>query len=122
MNQSTTESTVRTPVPQRPTLSPFAFAGRILPNRVVLAPMTRVSAGVEGIPTPRMRRYYGDFARGGFAAVITEGTYTDFDASQGYEGQPGMVNDLQQDAWRGIADEVRREGSYHRNAYRLRSG
>ncbi len=73
--------------------------------------MTRVSAGVEGVPTPRMRPYYGDFARGGFGVVITEGTYTDTDASQGYEGQPGMVNDLQQDAWRVIADEVRLEGS-----------
>ncbi len=94
MNLLTTGPTARSCAPKRPILSQFVFAGRTLPNRVVLAPMTRVSAGVEGIPTPRMRRYYGDFARGGFGVVITEGTYTDADASQAYEGQPGMVNGL----------------------------
>ena len=49
MNQLTTRSTMRTRASKRPILSQFAFAGRTLPNRVVLAPLTRVSAGVEGV-------------------------------------------------------------------------
>ena len=58
----------------RPVLSSTWCFGRLLPNRTVVAPMSRVSATEDGLATGRMQRYYGAFARGGFAVVITEGT------------------------------------------------
>ena len=57
-----------------PLLSSASFLGRSLPNRTVVAPMSRVSAAEGGLATQRMQRYYAAFARGGFAVVITEGT------------------------------------------------
>lgn len=55
-----------------------------LRNRFAVAPMTRVSATAEGVPTQRMADYYASFADGGFGLVLTEGLYTDKAFSQGY--------------------------------------
>ena len=85
--------------------------GRTLPNRLAVAPMSRVSATHGGLPTDHMKTYYSDFARGGFAIVITEGTYTDEDASQGYDRQPGIANNRQADAWAPIAAAIASAGS-----------
>lgn len=82
-----------------------------LRNRLSVAPMTRVSATAEGVPTTRMRDYYEGFARGGFGLVITEGIYTDRAFSQGYLYQPGLTDDAQQAAWHGIVDRVHAHGA-----------
>ncbi|MCA9418410.1 MAG: NADH:flavin oxidoreductase [Candidatus Omnitrophica bacterium] len=87
-------------------LAPVTAFGRNLRNRTVVAPMTRISATQDGLATERMKCYYGDYARGGFGMVITEGTYTDLDASQGYTGQPGIATAIQAEAWRGVAEEI----------------
>ncbi|HEY9438130.1 MAG TPA: NADH:flavin oxidoreductase [Streptomyces sp.] len=89
---------------------PALEAGRIADlkteNRLVVSPMTRVSATADGTPTQEMAGYYEDFARGGFGLVITEGTYTDTVYSQGYLNQPGIVSDRHMAAWREITDRV----------------
>ncbi|MDJ0460092.1 NADH:flavin oxidoreductase, partial [Arthrobacter sp. NQ7] len=62
-----------------PNLEPLWTSLRIgpteLPNRVALAPMTRVSATEDGHATGRMASYYSRFAAGGFGLLITEGIY-----------------------------------------------
>lgn len=75
-------------------------------NRLAVAPMTRISATPSGVPTPAMREYYARFAKGGFGLVITEGLYTDSAFSQGYPGQPGLVNDEQGREWASITKEI----------------
>ena len=65
--------------------APVTLGTLRLPNRIVVAPMTRVSATDGGQATARMARYYADYARGGFGLIIAEGTYPDHDASQGYD-------------------------------------
>lgn len=95
----------------RPVLSPVELFGRRLRNRLAVAPMTRVSASGDGLATDRMRGYYRNFARGGFAIVITEGTYTDKDASQGYDRQPGIANRRQAKSWAPIATAISDHGS-----------
>jgi len=95
----------------RPVLSPVEMFGRRLRNRLAVAPMTRVSAHGEGLATDRMKDYYRDFARGGFAIVITEGTYTDKDASQGYDRQPGITDRRQASSWAPIATAIADQGS-----------
>ncbi|MBO4123352.1 NADH:flavin oxidoreductase [Cupriavidus gilardii] len=97
--------------PARPTLfDPGDLGGMALPNRLVVAPMTRISATPEGVPTPTMVDYYAGFARGGFGLVITEGTYTDRAFSQGYAGQPGLTDSEQARAWRAVTDAVHDAG------------
>ena len=95
----------------RAVLSSASCFGRSLPNRAVVAPMSRVSATEGGLATQSMQRYYGGFAKGGFSVVITEGTYTDTDASQGYDGQPGIATQAQAEAWRPVANEIRDAGA-----------
>lgn len=97
--------------PARPTLfDPGDLGGMAVPNRLVVAPMTRISATPEGVPTPTMVDYYAGFARGGFGLVITEGTYTDRAFSQGYAGQPGLIDSEQARAWRAVTDAVHDAG------------
>jgi 2,4-dienoyl-CoA reductase-like NADH-dependent reductase (Old Yellow Enzyme family) len=82
-----------------------------LTNRLAVAPMTRVSAAPDGTPTAEMADYYGQFARGGFGFVISEGTYTDTSHSQGYLNQPGLAIDRHIDGWRRVTDAVHAAGS-----------
>ena len=96
---------------RRPMLSEVELFGRTLRNRLAVAPMSRVSATDDGLATNRMTRYYREFARGGFGIVITEGTYTDEDASQGYDRQPGIANQRQAKSWAPVASAIAGAGS-----------
>jgi 2,4-dienoyl-CoA reductase-like NADH-dependent reductase (Old Yellow Enzyme family) len=90
---------------QRVTLNQLA-----LKNRVMVAPMTRISASVDGVPGERMQQYYARFARGGFGTIITEGMYIDEFWSQTYAFQAGLVNAKQIAGWRAITDRVHQCG------------
>ena len=52
---------------------PFKLKGLNLPNRVVMAPMTR-SFSPGGIPTEDVARYYRRRAEGAVGFIISEGT------------------------------------------------
>lgn len=79
-------------------------------NRLVVAPMTRVTASENGVASPRMKVYYEDFARGGFALTITEGIYIDRTWSQTYAFQAGLVSSEQATAWHAVTDAVHQQG------------
>ncbi|BAS06751.1 putative 12-oxophytodienoate reductase 2 [Arthrobacter sp. Hiyo4] len=91
--------------------SPVRIGATELPNRVALAPMTRVSATAEGHATDRMASYYEKFARGGFGLIITEGMYIDTQHSQGYLYQPGIATESQAEAWKQVVDASHRSGA-----------
>lgn len=93
-----------------PTLTPLRIGAIDLKNRWAVAPMSRVSATADGVPTSEMADYYRDFARGGFGVVITEGTYTDTTHSQGYLNQPGLAAEIHVEGWRRVTDSVHGEG------------
>lgn len=90
--------------------TPWQLGGLELSNRLAVAPMTRISATPEGMPTEMMARYYARFARGGFGLVVTEGIYTDQSYSQGYANQPGLSNLAQAEGWRSVVDAVHTAG------------
>lgn len=81
---------------------------RELPNRTVVAPMSRVSATDKGLATSEMVDYYTSFATGGFSVVITEGIYTDQYSSQSYNNQPGLVTIAQTKSWEKVTASVHR--------------
>lgn len=93
-----------------PLFAPWQLNGLDLSNRLAVAPMTRISATPEGMPTDMMARYYERFARGGFGLVITEGIYTDQAYSQGYANQPGLSDLEQAKGWRPVVDAVHAAG------------
>jgi 2,4-dienoyl-CoA reductase-like NADH-dependent reductase (Old Yellow Enzyme family) len=99
-------------LPPRPSvLHPFRLRTIDLRNRAVVAPMTRVSASPEGVPTDRMAAYYAAFAAGGFGLVIGEGTYTDDRFSRAYDRQPGLATSAQAVGWRRVTEAVGRHGA-----------
>ena len=95
---------------RHPVLEPTALGGLALPNRAVVAPMSRVSTAGDGIPTPQMAAYFAAFAAGGFGLVLTDGTYLDHAHSQAYPDQPAIVTDEQVRAWARVTDAVHAEG------------
>jgi N-ethylmaleimide reductase len=90
-----------------PLFSPLAVGDLELPNRVVMAPLTRLRSGDEGIPGELVAEHYAQ--RAGLGMIITEGTYPSPE-SRAYPGQPGIVTDAQQEGWRAVADAVHAQG------------
>ena len=90
--------------------TPLQLGSLALPNRMAVAPMTRISATDDGRASPRMASYYASFAEGGFSLIITEGIYTDKAYAQGYLNQPGLTDPAQVDAWRHVVDRVHSAG------------
>ena len=80
-------------------------------NRLIVAPMTRISASETGVPGTRMEKYYARFARGGFGTIITEGLYMDAFWSQTYAYQAGIVSDAHVVGWKKITDIVHENGT-----------
>jgi len=74
-----------------------------LPQRFVMAPLTRNRAGEGQSPTELNAEYYGQRASAGL--IITEGTQPSA-VGQGYLDTPGLHSDEQVAGWRLVADAV----------------
>jgi 2,4-dienoyl-CoA reductase-like NADH-dependent reductase (Old Yellow Enzyme family) len=82
-------------IPQ-PLLQPRSLGDLLLPNRVVMAPLTRGRASNSGhLPNDLMREYYQQRATAGL--IISEVTWVSEDG-QGWLGAPGIYN-RQQSPW-----------------------
>jgi len=90
---------------------PYNIGKLIIPNRMVVAPMTRVSAQVDGTVEPLMHNYYENYAKGGFGLIVTEGLYTDKLFSQCYFKQPGIATRSQAASWKPIIAAVHAKNS-----------
>ncbi|MGU3434985.1 alkene reductase [Actinomycetes bacterium M1A6_2h] len=87
--------------------TPLELGDLKLANRVVMAPLTRMRSGRDGIPGPLVVEHYRQRATLGL--IVTEGTYPSH-AGQGFPGQPGLVTLEQIEGWRNVADAVHAEG------------
>jgi 2,4-dienoyl-CoA reductase-like NADH-dependent reductase (Old Yellow Enzyme family) len=92
--------------------APITLHGHAVKNRLSVAPMTRITATLDGRATETMARYYERFAKGGFGTVITEGIYTDKAFAQGYIQQPGMTDEAQANAWKLIVNGIKSHGAF----------
>ncbi|MET1087814.1 MAG: alkene reductase [Arthrobacter sp.] len=87
--------------------SPLALGELELPNRLVMAPLTRLRAGEEGIPGPLLVEHYRQ--RASLGLIVSEGTYPS-PAGRAYPGQPGIVTGEQIAGWKKVTDAVHAEG------------
>ena len=78
-----------------------------LPNRIVMAPMTRNRAGTGHVPTAIVARYYEQRASAGL--VLTEATQV-APEGVGYPNTPGIHSSEQVAGWRRVTDLVHRAG------------
>ena len=76
---------------------PVSLGALSLPNRVVMAPMTRSRAGEERLANPLMGRYYRQRASAGL--IVTEATVVSRQGV-GWRQSPGIYTDEQGEAWR----------------------
>lgn len=82
--------------------------GRLqLPNRLVMAPLTRNRADVDGVPGDLMATQYAQRASAGL--IIAEGT-TPNPVGQTYPNIPGVHSAAQIAGWRQVTDAVRDAG------------
>lgn len=90
--------------------TPVKIGDLMLPNRIFMAPMTRLRSTEPGdIPTPLMAEYYAQRASAGL--IITEATQVSFQA-KGYAGAPGLHTPDQSEAWQFIVDSVHAKGGH----------
>jgi N-ethylmaleimide reductase len=87
--------------------TPLQAGELALPNRVVMAAMTRSRADDNGRVGPLTARYYAQRAAAGL--IITEGIYP-VPMGKGYVRTPGIADDAQAAAWRKVTDAVHAAG------------
>lgn len=87
--------------------TPYRLGGLLLPNRIVMPPMTRSRAGTGNMPTALMAEYYRQRASAGL--IVSEGTQVS-QQGQGYAWTPGIHSREQVAGWRGVTDAVHAAG------------
>ena len=87
--------------------TPVRLGALDLPNRLVMAPLTRLRAGDRGVPNDLMAEYYRQ--RAAMGLIVTEGTWPVL-AGRTWLGQPGIETPEQVRGWARIADAVHAAG------------
>ena len=87
--------------------SPLQIGAIQLRNRIIMAPLTRMRAGANHVPTPMNADYYAQRASAGL--IITEGTAVSDDA-HGYPNAPGIYTAEQIAGWRAVTNAVHARG------------
>ncbi len=88
---------------------PAVINGLTVPNRIAMAPMTRMfSPG--GIPGEDVVSYYARRAAAGVGLIVTEGTYVGHDSAGQSDRVPRFHGDEQLAGWAKVADAVHAAG------------
>ncbi|MFL6157130.1 MAG: N-ethylmaleimide reductase [Marmoricola sp.] len=88
--------------------SPVTVGSVELPNRILMAPLTRMRATApDDVPNDLMLEYYRQ--RAGAGLIVSEGTQVS-PIGKGYMDTPGIYSDEQVAGWRRITDAVHAEG------------
>ncbi len=87
---------------------PVHIGDLALPNRVIMAPLTRMRSKQPGnVPTELMAKYYAQRASAGL--IISEATQIS-QQGQGYPGTPGIHSSEQVEGWRLVTNAVHNAG------------
>lgn len=88
---------------------PFQVKTLNLPNRVVMAPMTR-SFSPQGVPTPQVAAYYRRRAEAGVGLIISEGTVVNRPSAANDPDVPHFWGADALPAWKQVIDDVHGAG------------
>ena len=86
---------------------PLTLGDLHLPNRIVMAPLTRCRASAGRVPNAMMAEYYRQRATAGL--ILTEATSVR-DDGVGYPDTPGIWSDEQVAGWKGVTSAVHAAG------------
>jgi 2,4-dienoyl-CoA reductase-like NADH-dependent reductase (Old Yellow Enzyme family) len=99
MSHTTTETSIL--------LSPVRVGAWELPNRMIMAPLTRCRASEGRVPNAMMAEYYAQRATAGL--ILTEATSVD-PMGVGYPDTPGIWSDEQVEGWKLTTEAVHAKG------------
>lgn len=88
---------------------PFSTSKLSLPNRIIMAPMTR-GRSPGNIPTRDVARYYRRRAEGGAGLILTECTFINHPTANGFADAPAFYGEEALAGWRHVVDEVHDAG------------
>lgn len=80
-----------------------------LPNRIFMAPLTRLRGTSDNLATPIMAEYYAQRASAGL--IISESIPVD-PLGVGYQNVPGLWSRTQTQSWRPVTESVHRRGGH----------
>lgn len=80
-----------------------------VPNRIVMAPMTR-SFSPGHVPGPEVAAYYRRRAEGAVGLILTEGVSTNVTTATGTPNVPNVVTDEAKAGWKNVVSEVHGAG------------
>ncbi len=86
---------------------PVQLGALALPNRIIMAPLTRCRASAGRVPNALMAEYYRQ--RGNAGLIISEATSVT-PQGVGYPNTPGIWNDAQVEGWKLVTDAVHKAG------------
>ncbi len=92
-----------------PLFEPFTCKSMALPNRIVMAPMTR-SFSPGGVPGENVAEYYARRAGADVGLILTEGTTTDRPGSSSDPNVPNFHTPEALAGWKTVAEAVHGEG------------
>jgi N-ethylmaleimide reductase len=98
---------IELPMPTPTLLSPLHLGPLTLPNRVVMAPMTRNRAGAGNVPGALNATYYAQ--RAGAGLIVSEATQVS-PQGLGYPGTPGIHSAEQVAGWKLVTEAAHRAG------------
>ncbi len=88
---------------------PLQIGSLVLPNRIVMAPMTRGKAP-DGVPGAANAEYYRRRAAGGVGLILSEGTVVERPASRNLPGIPKFYGEASLAGWGRVIDAVHAAG------------
>jgi N-ethylmaleimide reductase len=95
-------------VPTQPLFTPYRMGDLDLPNRIVMAPLTRMRASVDAhVPTALQAEYYAQRATAGL--IVTEGVAISPEGF-GWADTPGLWSEEQVRGWRRVTNAVHAAG------------
>lgn len=90
-------------------LSPLRIGNITVPNRVFMAPLTRIRADEQHVPTDLIAEHYRQRASGGL--LISEATMVD-GQNRAFGLEPGIYSDAHAAGWRKVVDAVHAAGGH----------
>ncbi|VFR66792.1 2,4-dienoyl-CoA reductase [NADPH] [plant metagenome] len=88
-----------------PLFQPFSLGRMTLPNRIVMAPMTR-QRSPDGVPGQDVADYYRRRADSGVGLLITEGAFIDHPGANAFPDSPDFFGEVALAGWRRVVEAV----------------
>ena len=87
--------------------NPLKLGALTLPNRIIMAPLTRCRADDGHVPSDIMAEYYSQRATAGL--IVAEATMV-MEGNSAFWREPGIYSDAQVAGWRKVTDAVHAKG------------